>query len=616
MADRYTIIDMPAAIAARERPTVTLWNRLEGRPRAVNFERAVRFEIRDALWMLTRQWQSGEFQGEDSGSPVSAQMQVASTRLTRFQPGDGPYEDFENELPLETRVEHQPVAFDFSGNKVALDLRIILGRRWLKLISNIADYADAFIRKYKIDLPDPTRREDAAICAHSDVWQNFAAVAERTMDGAALYQYLVADSTRHPYDGIAALDAHKPALDLAGQQFIGWVQRLLTQPVTPQNPSWQPARFEHRFSCAAPTSEGEVVYKAGEYHHGTLDWHSFDIDPNAQPGTSLAASADPRTVLNRELVPVPLTYAGMPNPRWWTIEDSQTNFGEIRPDTTDLAKLLFIEFGLVYSNDWFIVPFTLAAGSIARVRRLVVTNVFGEKFLIEAAGRGLDDAWQRWSVFTVNIKGRDLAAADPGLLLLPAVPKVQESAPTEEVLLMRDEIANMVWGIEKTIQAPDGRGKSGGNAGRETRAYFERLLRAAGVASNPPALENDASIRYQAMTSVPENWIPFIPVRARGTEREIELQRASMPRILEGDVLPVVKVRPRTTLLRTGLDEPTPQPYLIPEEEIPREGLLITRSFQRTRWADGKVFVWLGVRKRVGRGEGSSGLAFDQIVPK
>src|SRR5687767_446281 len=142
MADRYTIIDMPAAIAEKERPTVTLWNRLEGRPRTVNFERAVRFEIRDALWMLTRQWQAGEFQGEDSGSPVSAQMQVAFTRLTRFQPGDGPYEDFENQLPLETRVEHQPVAFDLAANKVALDLRIVLGRRWLKLISNIADYAD------------------------------------------------------------------------------------------------------------------------------------------------------------------------------------------------------------------------------------------------------------------------------------------------------------------------------------------------------------------------------------------------------------------------------------------------------------------------------------------
>lgn len=41
-----------------------------------------------------------------------------------------------------------------------------------------------------------------------------------------------------------------------------------------------------------------------------------------------------------------------------------------------------------------------------------------------------------------------------------------------------------------------------------------------------------------------------------------------------------------------------------------------TQSFQRTRWRDGRVWVWLGVRKKTGRGEMSSGLAFDRIVTK
>lgn len=35
---------------------------------------------------------------------------------------------------------------------------------------------------------------------------------------------------------------------------------------------------------------------------------------------------------------------------------------------------------------------------------------------------------------------------------------------------------------------------------------------------------------------------------------------------------------------------------------------------QRTRWPDGRVIVWLGARKQTGRGEGSSGLAFDRLV--
>ena len=114
--------------------------------------------------------------------------------------------------------------------------------------------------------------------------------------------------------------------------------------------------------------------------------------------------------------------------RWWTFEDGRTNFGEIRPDTTDLAKLLFIEFGLVYSNDWFIVPHTLEGGSIAAVAGLAVTSVFGDRLWVEAAGRGLDDDWQRWSMFTVSVRGEDQSAADTSLLFLPVVPKVQEGA--------------------------------------------------------------------------------------------------------------------------------------------------------------------------------------------
>jgi hypothetical protein len=40
----------------------------------------------------------------------------------------------------------------------------------------------------------------------------------------------------------------------------------------------------------------------------------------------------------------------------------------------------------------------------------------------------------------------------------------------------------------------------------------------------------------------------------------------------------------------------------------------LIQAFQRTRWTDGSVFTWLRVRRRTGRGEGSSGLAFDELV--
>jgi hypothetical protein len=50
------------------------------------------------------------------------------------------------------------------------------------------------------------------------------------------------------------------------------------------------------------------------------------------------------------------------------------------------------------------------------------------------------------------------------------------------------------------------------------------------------------------------------------------------------------------------------------EEEVPRSGVTVTMSFNRTRWYDGTVWTWLGMRKQAGRGERTSGLAFDQIV--
>jgi hypothetical protein len=56
-----------------------------------------------------------------------------------------------------------------------------------------------------------------------------------------------------------------------------------------------------------------------------------------------------------------------------------------------------------------------------------------------------------------------------------------------------------------------------------------------------------------------------------------------------------------------------PAPYFIAEEEVPRAGRIVTRAFQRARWINGSTFLWVGRSSPVGRGEGASGLVFDQI---
>ena len=112
------------------------------------------------------------------------------------------------------------------------------------------------------------------------------------------------------------------------------------------------------------------------------------------------------------------------------------------------------------------------------------------------------------------------------------------------------------------------------------------------------------------MNTVPENWIPFVPVRMDDAldPRQIQLQRAAMPRIIEGAALDAQyqRVRPRTVLLREGRDPLDPKTYYIHEEEcrapecasrrLPahplelREGLHLVRCSQTNR-------AWRGHRR-------------------
>ena len=597
-------------------PTITRYNRLESRPRTDNFTRALRAEVRDALWMLCKQWQMGEFVGDDAGTPVNAKLHVDGQQIAKYQPLGQPVQQFDLATPLETTVERRPIPFQAGQIALGLDLRLQLGRRWLQMIP--ASARAAFRLHYKIEDPDPTSRGDAAICAHGEVLQQFKAVAGHAMDGAALYLHLRKQPTNLASDNVGGLSAaDKAAADDVGPLFVAWFERLYSVPKKEEGDAWQPQRLEYAFSCAVPDGAGgEKILAADEYYHGRLDWYNFDWDKSQQQlGDSSPAPAGPpldSQYQTRSFIPAPVRFSGMPDTRWWAFEDGKTNFGDIKPGTTELAKLLLIEFGLVYANDWFLLPYTVPSGSVLNIKGLAVTNTFGERFWIEAAGRGADEAWQRWNLFSLAVKGNADEPADLALLVLPTVPKIQEGAPLEEVALTRDEMANMVWGIETVIPTPSGWSRGGGIAAGEFHEHLQALIDAAGVP--PPPIEWRADFRYDIMTTVPENWIAFVPEHIVNDTRQIQLRRAAMPRFLVNDPAATFeRVRPRTTLMSEGLDKR--QPYRIHEEEVSRAGTHVLQAFQRTRWTDGRVFTWLGVRKQAGRGEGHSGLAFDRVVP-
>lgn len=595
------IADMHVALRERLFPSITMWNRLEGRPRSVEFGDALRAEVRDALWMLTRQWQVGEFRGDDAGSPVLADYELSETRLGTFRARGLTSVSFDQSRPLEATVERRRVPLDGSGPFGSLDLRLMLGRRWLKLVPPV--YRQAFVDRWGFTPPDPRAASDAELVSHVASHATLRAVAGRAVDGFRLYGHLTGGPGRHAWDGMVVADGDKDEIDDAAESFVTWASTLFEQPAAES--AWEPSRLEHRFEVGLPVAGGTRTLTAEEYPGGRLDWYGLSV------AAETAGGAGPTT---RECTVIPqgARFGGMPHPRWWAFEDGRTNFGDIRADTTDLARLLLVEFGLVYGNDWFILPCDLEVGSVARVERLVVTNVFGERVLVDAAGAGADDDWTRWSMYTLDVAGEDDAAADTSLLLLPTVPQTGQGPPLEDVMFVRDEVANLVWGIERIVPAATGVGERGAELAAAALEHRQRLLPEPTPA--PPGGE-EAAVAYRVMSPMPEHWIPFPAVHVPGQSRQTQLQRGAMPRILEHDPAPPERVRPRTSVLREGFDAVPQHAYFVHEEEVPRAGTNVVVRFQRTRWRDGRVVVWLGAERRTGRGEATSGLAFDQVVP-
>ena len=611
------------------RAAITLWNRLEGRPRKADFDRSLRAEVRDPLWMLTRQWQFGEFKGEDAGSAVKARVQLNTSRIDRFAVKDEnrdatggeqfqPAVPYDQKLPLEIEVEREPIlSVGPEPNTTDLALRSQMGRHWLRMLkqAGLSNVKNAVLERFAFEDISAKNKEDlvgnellelAHLQSDPAAWQSLRAVKGRLPDGRKLL--LAIDNG--DFDAWVDSSGLSPVLKDLAKDFRSWFRRLFSQPEdTELEDAWAPSYLEYQFAVSAPeeqSGEKRATLVAEQYYHGTLDWYAFDIDSQRQLQDVPEAEFPEGSFVERPPVaflPSQIEFNGMPNVRLWEFEDRRTDFGSIRATTSDVPLLLLAEFGLIYGNDWTVVPYNLEVGSLADIKGIIVTDVFGVQTLIRPAGQGQQMDWQKWSMY--NLARAD--QVDNRLFLPPSVAKVYESAPIEKVMLARDEVANLVWGVEETIPGIAGNGVNGFEAGKSLSGYFT---------ANEPDREitrvpNDAKIQYLLGSTVPENWIPFIATRQPGSNRQIRLQRGSMPRLT--DVIPNSVITPRGQILRVGLDQK--QPYFVHEEEVPRSGVILTRKYQRARGPNGEVFTWIGRRKETGRGEGASGLVFDQVVP-
>lgn len=629
------------------------WNRLEPRPRASEFEKVLKAEIHDPLWMLTRQWQFGEFQGEDTGSAVFAKVQIETTRVTKFKNKNGTVVSFDESIPLESRVERMPVVYD-------LRFRSRAGQYWLRILSthgaaynaasppvvyNHAAMKTAFINTFAFSLPELDHENDstllqvakAKLLSNKEAHQALTGLAGRSLDGVALYEALTTGSNVTIPASITTNPAFNPAFNIfmhnAAVQFVSWFESSHEHPTSESDSSWQPSNLEYSFACSMPNKGGvsNTILEAKEYYEGHLDWYSFDLNLR-DDGSGLGDPdpADEAANVKTEvltIIPAEARFGGMPNSRWWEFEDGSTDFGNITADTTDIAKILLAEFALMYSNDWFVIPYSVPTGSVSEVKGIIVTDTFGQRTLVEPAAQGDSNDWTAWTMFNLSktsdsdgLEGK----VDPRIYIPPVISKAQESKPLEAVEIMRDEMANMVWGVEKTIPDLLGGGADGHAAAQLLSNFLRGLERK--DEEVPSAIPEGVKLKFRLGNTVPENWIPFLPIHLPAQNRAIQLQRASMPRWFNGEF---TQTRARTSILREGMhedpgaaehlfvnssEENQDSPYFVFEEESPRSGVIVQATWQRTRWYDGKIVCWYGRKKQTSRGEGSSGLAFDTVI--
>ena len=586
-----------------EAPSITSWTRLEPSIRDPDMRHGLSARVFDPLWLLTRQWQVGEFQGEDAGSPVMSRVRAKTTMVSRCYLGAippntathaAPYDA--ERMPLEVLVERQRVRPTAADDVSQLQIVVDAGLHFLRMLKQqkLTRYRRAFVTCYPLPQIEPPKGAD------DSTWRFIETMAGRTVDARLLEEaFRPLRGSAPPLDArlrVTAVDGDK-VLQVAAN-WLTWYANLFSESTARAAPAWNPERMEFAVSVAGRLSTDpfdERTLTAAELYEGHLDWADFDVNLEVNLGTQ-----DDRKFRSivQTTIPAPVSFHGTPAVRFWEFEDARVEYGLLPAGPGDLAQLLMIEYTSSYGNDWFVVPFDLQVGSLTAVDSLVVTDSFGVRTLLRALGdRALPKPnWSLYQQAYLRSAGSEMTGVASNLYFLaPALARNLQGAPVEDVMFMRDEMANMAWAIERSTEGPLG-----------SAVERNAALESAPAPAPAPAAQGDASLpRYVLSSRVPSNWIPLLPVQVPRPDGTVTL------RLRRGEVLQPDGSRAKHHALGTLLNPGGP--LSLHDEEVPREGIRVTRHYQMARWTDGATFTWVANRKQVGRGEGSSGLRFDSL---
>jgi hypothetical protein len=572
--------------------TYTTWVRLEPRVSDPTLAPGLDAAVEDPLWLLGRQWQLGELDGEDAGSPVGVDVFGSSATVDRLLLG-APSSQNRNRAvdldsasaPLEALVAREPAPDPDALLSFRLD---VAGRVARELGARGAP------RRALTDLRtayplDVTEVADAIEgCAPAEA-ARLALLADRLFDGAALMLAADADfsAATAPFSPVVA-DSIRAVLDVVVREVdLDLVRTAPGDAAEP--PGWSSTSVGSSFAIGVRSTGSEVVLRADDWDGETLDWWDFDLSAEA----ALAASASPAPLTDPAGAPLTrlpsrLGFRGAPCVRYWEFEDGDVDLVRTTAAAHETALMAVLQFAFLYGGDWSSVPIEVAVGSRVTVASVVVRDAFGFRTLVLPVGSGS----ARPSVSETRL-WTATGDASGSLLVFPRLAPVLEGDVVEETVLLRDEQANLAWAIE--LVAPDAAG------------YPVPWSALAPPPAEPPSSSTELPpdrppLRYRLATDVPRHWFPLVPEAAAGGLRLARYRVGVLP---SGSTQP--PRLPRALLLReladAGLDE----------QEVPREGRRLVRRPVYARWSDGSTRVWTARRIGTARGEGSSGLVYDTL---
>ncbi|MFI6272796.1 hypothetical protein [Micromonospora zamorensis] len=515
--------------------------------------------VLDPAWFLLRQLHFGEFHHDGGSTPVDIEIAFAQAQPSRMQAAAGGQEAVEIRLgrsPLEAVIEQEVVSSDGLEN---LRMRAEAGLRLQRLLraAGLAERADVWAARGRFVPPARAVLDD-----ETRDWYD-------TMAGRVPDARLIAGLVARIVSGLDTTTVLVPGeLDVLKVWQAGtgiWEHSARGQG------NWDPEQLEYRLSAGAVVGAGEVVLDVPEYVEGTLDWYAFDVG-----NVSLGLTGQTGFARIHRL-PVPLEFAGMPNNRFWSFEDPGLNFDLLelftrtdrRPST---ATMMALEFALSYGDDWCQVPLPLAAHAVCQIQSVVITDCFGDTVTAQRpAGR--------WNLFRPD---DPLAPDGLGTLFVNAAPNlVLDGEPLEEVHFLRDEQANLAWAIETLVP---------------------RLLGGSRPPAVPANAERPASATETSWTlspvSLARNWFPLVPVAD------------AIGRLAVGVLWTARDARPAGRVLSELL--PSKQLH---DNEVPSEGVQVTRSWQSARATDGSLHLWIGRAKTPRQTDLAPDLRFDVVDP-